>query len=101
MAKRKSSARVESFSFANRRRSVSIGDALIHVTSSEYRLLLYLALRANTCCSYNQLEAALGHLPGLVGSNALQAIVSRLRRKLGRAARQLVTVTGVGYRLDD
>lgn len=71
----------------------------------EYRLLVYLARRVGAAVSIEELLEALfesrGHRAhGPDRSRAPGMLVSRLRRKLGRARAQLVTVPGVGFKLE-
>jgi len=83
------------------RRDVLVDDDLIRLTHGEYRLLLYLAQRPNVCVRRDELYLAVFETMNRDGrSNALAAAISRLRRKLGAAAQQLVAIPGVGYRLD-
>ena len=75
------------------------GDAAIRLSVSEYRLLRLLFVARNRPVARERLAAI--PLPQTEGDgqNALDAMVSRLRRKLG--ADRIVTIRGVGYQLVD
>lgn len=67
----------------------------------EYRLLLYLAERADAVISHDELLSAVWGLRFHPGTNLVAAHVSRLRAKLDRGFEvpMLHTEKGVGYRL--
>ena len=67
----------------------------------EYRLLLYLAERAGTVVSHDEVLSAVWGLRFHPGTNLVAAHVSRLRAKLDRGfeVAMLHTGKGVGYRL--
>ena len=71
----------------------------------EFRLLVYLARRAGTPASVEEILEALfesrGHRAGgRDHSRAPAMAISRLRQKLGAASHHLVTVPGFGFTLD-
>jgi DNA-binding response OmpR family regulator len=82
------------------RREVRIGGEAVPVTPTEYRLLEALARAPGRVFTRQELvERALGEdYDGL--DRTVDVHVMNLRRKLGDAAKPLVTVFGVGYRFD-
>lgn len=80
------------------RMTVALGGILVAVTPLEFRLLAYLALNRDRVIAPGEL---LEHLYGdddAREANALEAIVARLRRKLGPGV--IATRRGFGYHLD-
>ncbi|MEM6929358.1 MAG: response regulator transcription factor [Myxococcota bacterium] len=74
------------------------GDDVINLTPTEFAVLAYLAERLDRAVRREQItEDVLGIEEA--HESALQAHVSRLRRKLGPDADRLQTVWGIGYRL--
>ena len=82
-------------------RRVAVDGTTVDVTRVEFDLVAALARRPGAAVSRAWLvEHVLD--PGRDGDErTLDVHVSRLRRKLGDAARHIVTVWGVGYRLED
>lgn len=74
------------------------GDEIIALTPTEYAILEYLAERLDRPVRRAQISDAVLEIEG-AHESALQAHVSRLRRKLGPDADRLQTVWGIGYRL--
>ena len=71
----------------------------VHLTTTELDLLVYLLRRPGRVAMREHLVDAV--LPGdESATEALQAHVSRLRRKLGDAGAAIRTIRGAGYRLD-
>ena len=71
------------------------------LTAGERALLACLASEPGRVFTKAELRAAIwGEQPPPVGSRALEAQVARLRRSLGLDGPALVTVWGVGYRLE-
>ncbi len=79
-------------------RRLSRGDEAIALTPTEYAILEYLAERLDRPVRRAQLSDAVLEVED-AHESALQAHVSRLRRKLGPDAERLQTVWGIGYRL--
>lgn len=73
-------------------------DAVIALTPTEYAILEYLAERLDRPVYRSQISDAVLEVEE-AHESALQAHVSRLRRKLGPDADRLQTVWGIGYRL--
>jgi DNA-binding response OmpR family regulator len=82
------------------RRTAHVRQSEVDLTKSEYDLLLALALRHPYVMTRTDIAEALGR--PTITARSLESHVSRLRDKLGRAGagNVLVTVRGVGYRLE-
>jgi two-component system response regulator MprA len=82
--------------------AVSVDSRTIALTPTEYRLLATLAARRGEVVRRRELTAAAWPDGAIVHDNTLDAYVARIRRKLRELARdgELVTVHGVGYRLE-
>jgi two-component system, OmpR family, response regulator len=81
------------------RMTIAVDGVPVHLTPLEFRLVAYLALHRDRVLAPTEL---LEHLYGDEDSrdtNALEAIVARLRRKLGSGV--LATKRGFGYFLED
>lgn len=78
-----------------RRMSVLFGGQPIRVTPLEFRLIDYLVHNVNRAVSAGELSEHLHGLDGAADTNAIEAIVSRLRRKLGPDV--ISTRRGFGY----
>lgn len=80
-------------------RQARVGDRIIELPPREYAMLEMLARRRDTVVSRVKLEQSLYSLDQDISSNALDAVVSRLRRRLAAAgaSARLRTVHGVGY----
>ncbi len=83
------------------RKEARMGGRSLGLTSTEFAFLSYLARNKGKICTHRMI---LGHVWGpRYGNEAgyLHAYAYRLRRKLGDDdSRQLVTIPGIGYRLD-
>jgi two-component system response regulator MtrA len=77
---------------------VEAGDATVELTRAEFELLAALARKPGTVRTRAWLTERVLDPDGDAGERALDAHVSRLRKKLGAAAR-IETVWGIGYRL--
>ena len=80
------------------RQSVSVGGQPVHLTPLEYRLVNYLAHAGTRVVTPGEL---LEHLYGDQDSreaNAVEAVIARLRRKLGHGV--IATRRGFGYHLE-
>jgi len=86
------------------RRSAVLDGTELELTKLEFDLLAYLAARAGRVVSKRQLMADVWHQPYGGADKTVDVHLSWLRRKLGESAaepRFLVTVRGVGVKLDD
>lgn len=77
--------------------ALTIAGTPVHLTPTEFAILAYLVRRPGQAIPRLQLCAALPDL-GEAGERNIDAHLARLRRKLGPAARCIVTVWGHGYR---
>lgn len=89
-------------SFDPARRTVTIEGQPVVLGRRELALLDVLMRRAGRVAQRADLDGALYSLDDEVDANALEAVVSRLRRKLATAGAAVTihTVRGVGYMLD-
>lgn len=87
--------------FDSSSRSVTVADRIIETTRRETDLLELLMRRAGTVVRKGSIEDALYSFDEAASPNAVEAVVSRLRRRLeaAGAAEMLHTVRGVGYLL--
>ena len=77
--------------------SVCLDGLPVALRSSEYRLLVALMSETTRVFTRSELATQIYGRPRGVAGNAVDILVSRLRRKLGPA--KIVTVRGVGYRM--
>ncbi len=97
-------ASVERFgdvSYDNQRREAQVGDELLELTRRETSLLAELVRAGGRTVVRDALEEGMYGFNEAVSTNAIEAVVSRLRRRL-QAAGSTVTVEsirGIGYRL--
>ena len=83
------------------RRELRLGTRRVELSPREWDLLAYLRERAGRPVPREALARDVwGHAWTGGSANAIEAVVSSLRRKLGDRAGALQTVRGVGYRLD-
>ncbi len=71
----------------------------VHLTLTEYRLLLMLLRRPGWTFSAEQIRQALGNKPSGSREVAVKTHIYTLRQKLGDARQMLETVRGMGYRI--
>ena len=92
---------VARLSFDPATREVCFGGRAVAVPRRELALLELLVHRAGRVVQRGHLEAELYGFDGEVSANALEVLVSRLRRRLGEedTGVELRTVRGVGYML--
>ncbi len=76
-----------------------VGGAPVHLSVSEYRLFRMLFSARNRPVARERLAMVPIPHADLDGQNALDATVSRLRRKVG--AERIITIRGIGYQLVD
>lgn len=77
-----------------------IDTVAVNLTRREWAVLECLALNAGRVVAKERLMQAIASWDVEIGANAIEVYVSRLRGKLGGAVR-ILTVRGLGYRLDD
>ena len=84
-------------------RETGDGKAALHLTRSEYRLLLFLISNKGITLSRNRiLEELFDEGGSFVDDNTLSVYINRLREKIGDLERKppyIETVRGVGYRI--
>lgn len=76
---------------------VTHGERLIHLGIREFRLLESLMTRPGQTVTRDRLMSQLFDLEDGGSSNALELLVSRLRRKIAGAGVEIVTMRGTGY----
>jgi len=77
---------------------VTVGQQVVHLTATEFKLLTTLAQRRGRVQTREQLLRDVWDYAPTVDSRTVDTHMRRLREKLGPAARHLETVRGVGYR---
>ena len=80
------------------RHVVAVGGKRIDLTATEFRLLCTLMERRGRVQSRDQLLQDVWQYDNVIDTRTVDTHMRRLREKLGRAARYLDTVRGVGYR---
>jgi len=80
------------------RHKVFYGDEAIDLTSSEFRLLHYLARKPGWVFTRDQIVVAVHGHDYPVTDRSVDVMVVGLRKKLGNAGEAIETVRGVGYR---
>lgn len=83
------------------RHMVTVAGRSIELTATEFRLLALLAQRKGRVQSREQLLQDVWHYDSIIDTRTVDTHMRRLREKLGKAARYLDTVRGVGYRFLD
>lgn len=78
-----------------------LGGSLVEMGAREFRLLDSLIAAPGRVVTRDRLMARLGDLEDGGSENALEQIVSRVRRKIAGSGVQIVTVRGVGYMAQD
>jgi two-component system phosphate regulon response regulator PhoB len=80
------------------RHLVTVSRRPVELTATEFRLLTLLAERRGRVQSREQLLQDVWHYDNIIDTRTVDTHMRRLREKLGKAARFLDTVRGVGYR---
>jgi DNA-binding response OmpR family regulator len=80
------------------RHQVTVRNKRIDLTATEFKLLTLLAQRRGRVQSRDQLLRDVWDYDNLIDTRTVDTHMRRLREKLGRAAKYLDTVRGVGYR---
>lgn len=90
-----------SISLDQKRMQVFCGEEEIHLSASEYQLLLYLMQRKGTAVTRAKLLEQIWDVHGnYVNDNTLTVTMKRLREKLHQPS-CLKTVRSIGYRMED
>lgn len=79
--------------------AVTVEGADVELTKSEFALLLHLVRHVSKVFTRQQLCFQALESGGAVQERTIDAHIRTIRRKLGDAGRQLVTVWGVGYKI--
>jgi two-component system phosphate regulon response regulator PhoB len=82
----------------NRAHRVWIVGEEVELTSTEYKLLIYLATSEGKMCSRGELLEQVWELPPTLNTRTVDTHVKRLRQKLAAASGLVQTVRGAGYR---
>ena len=80
------------------RHAVTVGGKAVPLTATEFRLLKLLVERRGRVQSREQLLQEVWNYDQVIDTRTVDTHMRRLREKLGRAAKYLDTVRGVGYR---
>ncbi|MEW6303733.1 MAG: response regulator transcription factor [Verrucomicrobiota bacterium] len=80
------------------RHLATVGGKRVDLTATEFKLLTVLAQRRGRVQSREKLLADVWQYDNLIDTRTVDTHMRRLREKLGRAAKYLDTVRGVGYR---
>jgi DNA-binding response OmpR family regulator len=80
------------------RHEVLVSGKRVELTATEFKLLTVLAQRRGRVQSRDQLLRDVWEYESLIDTRTVDTHMRRVREKIGRAARHLETVRGVGYR---
>ncbi|MBI3878546.1 MAG: response regulator transcription factor [Verrucomicrobia bacterium] len=80
------------------RHLVSVNNKRVELTATEFKLVSTLAQRRGRVQSREQLLRDVWEYDSMIDTRTVDTHMRRLREKLGRAAKYLDTVRGVGYR---
>jgi two-component system, OmpR family, alkaline phosphatase synthesis response regulator PhoP len=83
------------------RHEVTMGENVVDLTASEFRILHYLARRPGWVYSRDQIIDAIRGHGYVVTDRAIDVQVVGLRKKLGHYGKFIETVHGIGYRFRD
>ena len=78
--------------------SVTVNNKRVELTATEFKLLTILAHRRGRVKSRDQLLKDVWEYDNVIDTRTVDTHMRRLREKLGKAAKHLDTVRGVGYR---
>lgn len=81
-------------------RRMSLGEALLDLPAREFEVLWELLTPPGRAVSKRELSAKLSDLDESLGDNALEAFISRLRKKLTGSGAHIRTLRGIGYLLE-
>lgn len=86
--------------FDSESRSFSLGGTLLSLTPREHAALLALLMRAGRPVGKAQVAGKVFPRDSNVGPEAIEQVLHRVRRKLGKADVTVTTVRGLGYMLE-
>jgi len=78
-------------------RRFEVSGELLELPAREFEVLWELMTPPGRVCSKRELSAKLSDLDDLLPDNALEAFISRLRKKLSGSGAQIRTLRGLGY----
>lgn len=81
-------------------RRLTVADALLDLPAREFEVLWELLTPPGRAVSKRELSAKLSETDGALGDNALEAFISRLRKKLTGSGAHIRTLRGIGYMLE-
>ena len=82
-------------------RTVTAAGAIVTLTPKEFELLELLMRRRGRVVTRQSIMRDVWHTDWVGQSKTLDMHISTLRRKLGRSGRLIVTLRGVGFRIDE
>ena len=80
------------------KRDVRVNGVRIHLTTTEFDILFFLAKRPGWVFTRDQLVAAIHGVDYPVTDRSIDVVVAGVRKKLTHASKMIETVRGVGYR---
>ena len=83
------------------RHEVRVSNRRVELTATEFKLLTVLAQRRGRVQSRDQLLRDVWEYDSVIDTRTVDTHMRRVREKLGKAARHLETVRGVGYRFEE
>ncbi len=83
------------------RHLVTVSRKPVDLTATEFKLLTILIKRRNRVQTRDQLLQDVWNYESMIDTRTVDTHMRRLRDKIGKAAKHLDTVRGVGYRLND
>lgn len=81
-------------------RRLTLGDQLMDLPAREFEVLWELLTPPGRAVSKRELSAKLSETDEALGDNALEAFISRLRKKLAGSGAGIRTLRGIGYLLE-
>ena len=81
-------------------RSVKIGQNFLELTPKEYIMIEYLLENANQVLSREQVLARVWGYDYFGETRVVDTHVKNLRKKLGSKSKNIVTITGIGYKFE-
>jgi len=81
-------------------RRLTLGDTLMDLPAREFEVLWELLTPPGRAVSKRELSAKLSETDEALGDNALEAFISRLRKKLAGSGAHIRTLRGIGYMLE-
>jgi DNA-binding response OmpR family regulator len=82
-------------------RRVSVGGQELSLPAREYEVLAELLSPPGRTVSKKDLSEKLSYLQDTLADNALEAFISRLRKKLAGSGASIRTLRGLGYRIEE